>query len=230
MEKEIGTLSAGGFSFFGITNRLISHELKNILAIISETLGLMEELLALSDKGKELKPGKLHSLSESVIEEVGRANAIIRNMNTFAHSVDEFITEVDIVHILQLMIGICQLDSSLKNTKIQLVSREALMVKTSPLFLENLVYHIIHDSLRDAASDKEIQVSCDSVDHGARIVFSSIASNKMGPFPTPKQNFLAEALSAELSFDASGQEMHIVLPYRIGESPIDSLIVEQHPS
>ena len=84
MEKELGKICAEGLSFFGITNRLISHELKNILAIISETLGLSNELMELSDSGMELEPGKLQSLSESIIEEVERANRIIRNMNTFA--------------------------------------------------------------------------------------------------------------------------------------------------
>ncbi|MEJ2724285.1 MAG: hypothetical protein P8175_06490 [Deltaproteobacteria bacterium] len=227
MENEIGKLSAGGLSFFGITNRLISHELKNILAIISETLGLMEELVELSERGMELKPGKLRSLSESVIEEVGRANTIIRNMNAFAHSVDEFIREVDVIQILELMIALCRLDASLKNTKLHIAGDKPLTIRTSPLFLENLVYHIIHDSLRDAASDKEIQVSCSSADNGARITFSRIDSDKMGKFPTEKENLLAEALSAKLFFDVSGEQIHVVLPSSIGKSPMDALLVEQ---
>jgi len=227
MEKEIGKMCAEGFSFFGISNRLISHELKNILAIISETLGLLEELVELSEAGTQLKPGKLRSLSASVIEEVERANAIIRNMNTFAHSVDEFIREVDLSQAVSLMIELTQLDSTSKNTKLRLADGEACVIYTSPFFLQNLIYHAINHSLRGAGAENEIRVSFDLADNVARIVFSGIASNRIGEFPTKKEDFLAKALSAKLSLDVSAGEMHIVLPQRLSESPIQALFVQQ---
>ena len=96
MEKQVGAVCAEGLSFFGKTSRLISHELKNVLAIISETTGLLDELVELSEEGLELKPGKLRSLSESVLEEIERANDIVRSMNAFAHGVDELFGEIDI--------------------------------------------------------------------------------------------------------------------------------------
>lgn len=225
MENEIGKICAEGFSFFGMTNRLISHELKNILAIISETLGLIDELVKLSETGMELKPGKLRSLSESIIEEVERANTIIRNMNTFAHSVDEFIREVDIRQTLSLMIELCQLDSALKNTKLRLVNSESCIINTSPLFLENLISHVINLSLRSAGPENEIRVSFDSDDNRVRIIISGIASNINGEFPTKKESLLAKLLSANLSFDPSAGSMNIVLPKRIRETPVQNLFL-----
>ena len=227
MEKEIGSICAEGLSFFGITNRLISHELKNILAIISETLGLIDELLELSDKGTELEPGKLQSLSESVIEEVQRANSIIRSMNTFAHSVDEFIREVDVNQILNLMIEITRLDSALKNATIRLVEKEGCAIYTSPFFLEKLIYNVMNFSLSDAGSEKEIRVSSDSDDKGVRIVFSGIFPDIIGEFPTRKEDLLAQVLSAKVSLDRSAGELSIVLPHRIEESFIQNLMPEK---
>ena len=136
MEKEIAKSYSEALSFFGKTNRLISHELKNILAIISETLGLIDELMELSESGMALEPGKLRSLSESVIEEIERANAIIRNMNTFAHSVDELIWEVDVGQAVSLVVALSQLDSSWKNTKLHLVDSKPSTIYTSPILLE----------------------------------------------------------------------------------------------
>ncbi len=40
-----------GLRFFGMINASISHEIKNVLAIISESAGLMEDLLLLAQKG-----------------------------------------------------------------------------------------------------------------------------------------------------------------------------------
>ena len=228
MEKEIGRICAEGFSFFGNTNRLISHELKNILAIISETLGLIDELVELSEKGMALEPGKLRSLSESVIEEVERANSIIRNMNTFAHSVDEFIREVDIGQTLTLVIKLSQLDSALRKTQLQLVDSEPCVICTSPLFLEILINHILNFSLRGADTENGIRISFMSHDNEVRITFSGIDSDIIREFPTKKEALLAEALSAEVSLDAAAGELHIILPKKIGESSIQSLIADPY--
>ncbi len=224
MEKEIGKIYAEGLLFFGKTNRLISHELKNILAIISETSGLMDELMKLSDTGMELKPGKLNSLSESIIEEVERANAIIRNMNTLAHSVDEFITEVDIGRTLSLVIELSQLDSASRKTKLHLTKSETCVIYTSPLFLEKLIYQVLNYALRGASSEDEIRISFDSKDNEAMITFSGIASNNLDEFPTKKEVLFAEALSGKVSLDAAAGDLHIDLPQKIGKSHIRSLI------
>lgn len=226
MEKELGKICAEGLSFFGITNRLISHELKNILAIISETLGLSNELMELSDSGMELEPGKLQSLSESIIEEVERANRIIRNMNTFAHSLDKFITEVDISQIVNLIVGLSKLDAASKNTKLRVVDPEACVISTSPFFLEVLIYRLIDYSLRRAGPGKEIRISFDSGDNGVRIIFSGIASDITGEFPTKKEDLLAKALCARVSLDTSAGELHLDLPQKMGESPILNISTE----
>jgi len=224
MEKKIGRICAEGFSFFGMTNRLISHELKNILAIISETLGLIDELVALSDTGTKWKPGKLQSLSESVIEEVERANSIIRNMNTFAHSVDEFIREVDVSQIVNLMIEISQLDSPAKNVRFRLAENDDCVIYTSPFFLEKLIYHVIDFSLRGAGPENEIRISFDSDDYGVKIIFSGIAQIIIGEFPTKKEDLLAEILSAKVSLETTARELSILLPKKIGESFIQNLL------
>jgi signal transduction histidine kinase len=224
MEMETGKLCAEGLSFFGKTNRLISHELKNILAIISETLGLMDELMKLSETGKTLEPGKLRSLSESIIEEIERANTIIRNMNTFAHFVDEHITDVDICRTVALIVQITQLDSPLRGTKVVIPDSDTCVVHTSHLFLANLIYHVLCFALRGAGPENEIRIASDSNDEGVRITFSGIASNIIGEFPTRKESLLAEMLSAEVSLETAVGELHIELPKRLGEGHLEGFI------
>lgn len=221
MEKEFGIICAEGLSFFGITNRLISHELKNIFAIISETLGLIDELMELAEAGRELEEGKLRSLSESIIEEVERANAIIGNMNTLAHSVDEFIGEVDINQTVALMIKLSKLNSLSKNTEIHLAKTDAFIVYSSPFFLLYLLNQAMNFALACAGPNKKIQVSLHPMINAIRITFSGIAANS-GSFPIKKPEILAKAISAEISLDAAAGELHIELPQRISESLIQN--------
>jgi signal transduction histidine kinase len=223
MEKEMGKLCAEGLSFFGITNRLISHELKNVLAIISETLGLMEELVELSGKGIELKPEKLRSLSASIIEEVERANAITRNMNAFAHGVDEFLRDVDIRRTVALMIELSQLETSLKKAELRLEPGEPCTISTSPFFLADLVFRVLKASSQCVAPGSEIRVSFDSNNDGVRVIFSGIASNGIEGFPTETDSFLAKALSATISISAAANELSIALPKKMSEGPIQIL-------
>ncbi|MFC1821725.1 hypothetical protein ACFL9T_03395 [Thermodesulfobacteriota bacterium] len=225
MEKELGIICAEGLSFFGKNNRFVSHELKNILAIISETLGLIDELMELSETGTVLEPGKLRSLSESVMEEVERANMIIRNMNTFAHSVDGWVGEVDINQVLALMIKLTQLNPASRNTEIRLLKTDPHIVYTSPFFLETLIHHTINFVLLCAGPEKKIEVSIHPTKTGIRITFSGLNAIK-GSFPTDNTEYLAKVISAEILIDTSAGGLHIELPQRMNEGLIQYLLPE----
>lgn len=229
MGKEIGAICAEGFAFFGKTNRLISHELKNVLAIISETLGLMEELSALPGTGMGLSPDRLHDFNASILEEVERANRITKNMNRFAHSVDTFIKEVDVSQSVSQVIELMKLDSVGKKTKFHLIDRKSCIIVTSPFFLEGLIYHVINSLVRNAGPEQKIQISSIPDDKGVVIVISAIAGI-VGKFPTKRQDCLARALSAKLSLDSSAGKLNIFLPKTIGESPIQHLLSNEDVS
>jgi signal transduction histidine kinase len=226
MENKIEKICAEGLSLFGKTNRLISHELKNILAIISETLGLMDELMKLSKNGEPLKPEKLRSLGESMMEEVDRANKIIRNMNAFAHSVDEIIGKVDIGQTMELMIEFCRLDSDVRRTTFHLTDHEPCVIHTSHFFLANLIYNLLIFSSRGVGPTNEIRISFASDDHEARITFSGIAKRIIGEFPTEKEAWIAKALSGQLTFNNAVGELNIVLPVQFNRGPIQGLILD----
>lgn len=229
MEKEIGRICAEGLAFFGKTNRLISHEMKNILAIISETLGLMEELLALPGTDMDLIPDKLHPLSVSIIEEVERANNITKSMNAFAHSVDTFITEVDIKQTVVQVIELMKLDSVAKNTNFHLLDSESCMIQTSPFFLTNLIYHVTDAFLHGGGLGKDTWISFDSDDNHVRLAYSGL-TGVIEAFPTQRQRFLANVVSAKLSYNASSGELNIVLPKTMGEGPIQHLLSDEYVS
>jgi len=222
MEKELGIICAEGFSFFGNTNRLISHELKNILAIISETLGLADELMELNERGVKMKPGKLRSLNASVIEEVDRANLIIRNMNTLAHSVDRGIEELDINQMAALIIKISQLNPSLRNTEISLQETEPCHVHSNPFFLMTLFHHAMNFALANAGPDRKISISISPRAYGAKVSFSGIVF-KSESFPPMEVKALAKALSAVVSSDVSLGELHFEFPEIVAESAIKDL-------
>jgi hypothetical protein len=226
MEKEMGRICAEGFTFFGKTNRLISHELKNILAIISETMGLLGELVELSESGVKLTPARLRSMSGSLIEEVERANAVIRCMNTFAHSVDEFIREVDLNEAVPLTIQLIKLNPVSKAVKIEYLENGSQMIYTSPFFLENLLYHAFYFALSAAATQKHIKVSLFADTHNAGVEISGIAPGGFKSFPTPQAELLVKTLGAEILSDSSSGKLQVVLPQKLPEGFAGALLAK----
>jgi hypothetical protein len=226
MEKETGKICAEGFTFFGKSNRLISHELKNILAIISETMGLLDELVELSERGVKLTPARLRSMSDSLIEEVERANAVIRCLNTFAHSVDEFIRDVDLRAVVALAIQLVKLNPAGRTVKIEFLENGAPIIYTSPFFLGNLLYHAFYFALSAAATEKHITVSLFADGSNAGVEIAGITPGNLNTFPTPQTELLVKTLGAEISSDSSCGKFQLLLPRKLPEGPVEALLAK----
>jgi len=226
VEKEIGKICTEGLSFFGKSNRLISHELKNILAIISETLGLLDELVELSESGRKLTPERLRSMSNSILEEVERANTVIRCMNTFAHSVDEFVGDVDLNEAVSLTIQLVKLNPISKTVMIEFLKSGSYKIYTSPFFLENLLYHAFHFALSAAAPEKHIKVSIHVDRHQAGVDIFGVAPDGLKSFPTPQAERLAKTLGAEILSDRSSGKLQVVLPQKMAGGPAEALLLK----
>jgi len=59
MGAKLETDAETGLQFFGKMTASISHEIKNVLAIINENAGLLEDLALMADGGAEIEPQRL---------------------------------------------------------------------------------------------------------------------------------------------------------------------------
>ena len=99
-------LTETGLQFFGRISASISHEIKNVLAIINENAGLLEDLTFMANKGKPIDPDRLKRMAATVQKQIGRGDEILKNMNRFAHSIDETVAEVDLNQTIELIIAL----------------------------------------------------------------------------------------------------------------------------
>ena len=88
-------------AFFGRIMANVSHEFNNIITVISELAGLLKDLTLMSQKGREIPPEKLASISENISRQVARGKNLITHMNRFSHSSDEPVTRVDAGQIVE---------------------------------------------------------------------------------------------------------------------------------
>ena len=85
-----------GLVYFSRMAASISHEMKNVLAVISEIAGLFGDLGLAAQKGRVLDPAQLTRLSSKMAEQIQRADVIAKRLNRFAHSADEPLKEVNL--------------------------------------------------------------------------------------------------------------------------------------
>lgn len=95
-ETKASSRVVRGLSFFGRMTANLSHEINNVITIIGEVSGLLDDLLLLAEKGRPLDTEKLKSLSENIKRQTRRGKALITEMNFLGHSVDEPSMQVDL--------------------------------------------------------------------------------------------------------------------------------------
>ena len=87
-------------AFFGRITAAFTHEMKNVLAIIKESAGLMEDLLALSQNAAFPHQERFVRSLATIEAQAKRGIELSNRLNRFAHSPDEAFATVDLNEML----------------------------------------------------------------------------------------------------------------------------------
>lgn len=190
-----------GIQFFGRVTASLSHEINNVLAIIYENSGLVEDLLLAAEKGRPLDSSRLKELAGRLKAQVRRGKEIVENMNRFAHSVDEPVNSLDLRDLLTLTVSLARRIVSMKEFEVEVEKvGKAVHVRTDPFLLQNLVWLCLDFLMEAGSSPDSIRLIPEEAGDEARIRFTGMKSVPSGAdFPTPKQEILSKAVGARLS-------------------------------
>ena len=213
MQGAAKNMTNDDLAFFGRVSASISHELKNILAIISEAAGLLGDLTEMAASGEDVRLEMLQSCSRDIVDEVRRGFVTIKQMNTFAHSVDDPVKAIDVSDCLELMIGLAGFLSYACRVHYQAPEMKLPEIFTSPFKLQNVIYRTLVFAFKSVGPDGEINLSVHPEEgDAARIRFSGIGAKSSEPFPTGAVQSLAASIGAELKLDDHRQAIDILIP------------------
>jgi C4-dicarboxylate-specific signal transduction histidine kinase len=209
MSGDENLLAKTGLQFFGRMSASVTHEIKNVLAIINENAGLLEDIVLMAEKGQEVSPERLQRLARTVDAQVKRADTIVKMMNHFSHSIDQFFEPVDLT---QVATDVCTLFDRLlqmRGVTLETFAPPAPVVVTSSRFyLQNLLWSCL-DWATSAGSDKRtISIAPEKGDNGARVRLSGtvdLDKDAFGPFPSPQVEALLAALGAQIDLTVANQ-------------------------
>jgi C4-dicarboxylate-specific signal transduction histidine kinase len=211
MRAKLEIVAESGLQFFGKMTASVSHEIKNVLAIINENAGLLEDLVLMVDGGAEIEPQRLKNMSRAVMKQVSRADAIMKNMNRLAHSVDESIKTIDLNDLMELLVALSNRFASTRGVGIQLKRNESpLKLRTAPFFLMNLLWLCLDFAVDAAGEEKIIELVTRKTETGIEIFFKhlgDLTGAPLKPFPAEAEKGLCDLLGAELEVSTGNREI-----------------------
>jgi signal transduction histidine kinase len=199
--------------FFGKVNASISHELKNILAIISEAAGLLQDLTDMAARGKKIEFEMLQTCSQDIVEEIQRGFATIKQMNKFSHSVDDPVNEVNLVELVELMTALAGFLSTAAEVRLEPVPDAAPTVLTRPFRLQHLVYRALVFAFESAGPEGAVRVAVrPQPDGGASIAFSDFGADSSREFASESVAQLAASIGVEVREDNDSRRFELLVP------------------
>jgi signal transduction histidine kinase len=216
MTDKPDMIGQAGLQFFGCMSASISHELKNALAIIKENAGLLSDYIHMMGKGMSVEPERFDKIAGRIEAQTHRADAIIKNLNQFAHSVDIPVKSVDLNEILDLLVALHRRPAAMR--QVELEPRPAVSpvtVTTNPFVLLNLLGLVLAFSLQTLPGGGVMTLSAGPAQSEAEVGFGdlqNLADVPADQFPGEHINALLTALGATAIIEPEACRIVVRLP------------------
>ncbi len=177
---------ASELAFFGAITASVTHELNNVLSIIDQTAGLLEDLLYSARQGKPIPPEKLQSIAAGVSNQTARGFDFIRRLNRFAHSVDEPVSEFDLCALTDNFAALMKRFATLKRVELTTDIPDApVQIVSCPFKLQEALFRVVNAFLSEPEKGDRLIVGCRG---GAapEISFKYTRSSSCGTIEQPK--------------------------------------------
>ena len=218
MSGKLYAVSESSLQFFGTMTASISHEINNVLAIINENAGLLEDFTLMADKGAPIDPERLKTLAGKIMTQIRRADTIIKKMNKFAHSVDGPIKRIDLGDLVELVVALSNRFASMRGITLELKHpANPVIIKTNDFFLENLLWLCLDFAMDATGQEKTVILGVEMAGAGAVIKLSGIEDAPGRISGITGDDGLLAALKGKLDIDPETGGVLLTLPSDINK-------------
>ncbi len=204
--------------FLGEMTTLFSHDMKNVLAIINENAGLLEDFAQMAAAGHSVDPDRMSRIAGKIQRQVRRADEMVKRLNQVGHSMDHPVDTVDLSRMVETVCFLAARKADLKSVSLSITPPEkSVEINTDPFALQQLLWICIDRAIHTAGSANTVEIAIGSTESGARIVFGRSGANNgsvdAGVEQTQKR--LSEMLNADLMTDPDQGTVSIQLPFEL---------------
>ena len=214
MQSGYDSLGESGLQFFGKVSASIAHEIKNVLAIINENAGLLEDLTLAAQKGKAIESDRLSMVCQQFYKQILRADQILKNMSRFAHSVDRFEAQVDLYELALQVGNLAERLAAMRELAIVVEPPPMpINVKVNPFLVQNLLWLCLEFSFSATSAGGTLRLTAERNDDlvGLRIGgIDGLREDFIARMP-PAHTDLLNAIGAKLVADTEKKIITFVL-------------------
>jgi C4-dicarboxylate-specific signal transduction histidine kinase len=215
----MGTSEDGDAAFVAEVAAGTTHEIRNILAIVKESAGLIEDLIYAFNKRRSLDQDKLMRSLGRIDAQVARGTELLSNLNRFAHSLDHVQDTVDVTREIQQVASLCQFRARRGRHLID-VQTEGLELKVvlDPFRFQISLFAAVGCCLEQLPDGSTIKISADRKDDRPTVEFTGQGGDEaILPAPTEATGWsrlvrLADGLGASVEVAESAYGFRINLP------------------
>jgi signal transduction histidine kinase len=213
MDSKPDLTNSEDLTFFAKVNASISHELKNVMAIISETSGLLQDLTQMARTGQKIDLEMVATCSRDIAEEIQRGFATIKQMNRFAHSADDPVKKVNLAEVVELMVSLAGYLSFACRVELEADNEAPSEVLTCPFRFENLVYQLLLSAFASAGPSGKIRLAVRRKPDGAvHIQFGIFEACGAEPVVSAKTRSLAASIGVEIRETEGSPNLELRVP------------------
>ena len=152
-------------AFFGKITAGITHELKNVLAIIRESSGLMEDIMSISPEAVVSYQEKFETSLGKIKDQIKRGVELTDRLNKFAHSSDKTIEKIELDKTIEQLVAISQRFAKLKNivlnSDLSTPLDQSVIIETRPVQLQMALFAAIECCLNAMPGGGAIHIGID---------------------------------------------------------------------
>lgn len=196
-----------GLQFFGRISAAVSHDLKNVLSIINEKNGLLEDFCMMANRGGAVDLGRIDAIAAQVKTQVARADQLIRRFNQFAHTTDHPVAATNIGETAACLVALAQRLLAHLAVSVAVQPDEApVTIATRPLLAQELIWAGIEWATAHRGQHREIPMAVYATAAGAAVQIGPLTGL---PASGVDEAFLAattplrEALQADVTAQAA---------------------------
>lgn len=157
--------------FMGRVTASVSHDLQNVLAIIRETAGLMQDFLMKGNNCHDLDE-KLEKSLSSIKNQVNRGVALTSGLNRFAHTADHRLCPIDIRDTLERLILLTERMAKNKGFTVILAPGAFPLLNHDPIAFQTLCFLCLEALENTLPTGNTLVISAKNHNTGPTLLFT----------------------------------------------------------
>lgn len=158
-------------AFFGRITAAFTHEMKNVLAIVKESAGLMEDLLSLAQNASHPHRERFARALGTIAAQTKRGIELSNRLNRFAHSADTNAATIDAHETLEQIVFLSERFARLKGVRLNLQpGAGSLAVTLSPVAFQMAVFGCLELCWETAGSGGNVVLSVVGLQGGPPLI------------------------------------------------------------